>query len=194
MQHDIVIVGGGPAGASAAVFAARAGQSTLVVDADKGITRRAMVNNHLGLPEGIAGPELVERGRRHAVESGAHWREGTVTGLEPIDGGVAVTLDDGDRIEARDVVLALGMSANLAEAAGLTTAAGTEPRVATIVVVDDQGRTSQPGVWAAGTAAGTSVHTIITAGDGARVAINVVSAQKGERWVDHDVLPAPSAD
>ena len=39
-------------------------------------------------------------------------------------------------------------------------------------------RTSVPGVWAAGTAAGVSVHTIITAGDGARVAINLISATK----------------
>jgi len=44
-------------------------------------------------------------------------------------------------------------------------------------------------VWAAGTVAGASVHTIITAGDGARVAINLISATKGERHVDHDVLP-----
>lgn len=44
-------------------------------------------------------------------------------------------------------------------------------------------------MWAAGTAADVSVHTIVTAGDGARVAINVISEQKGERWVDHDILP-----
>lgn len=38
------------------------------------------------------------------------------------------------------------------------------------------------------------MHTIITAGDGARVAINIISDVKGERWVDHDVLPAPAKD
>jgi hypothetical protein len=36
------------------------------------------------------------------------------------------------------------------------------------------------------------VHTIITAGDGARVAINLISGIKGERHVDHDVLPRPA--
>jgi hypothetical protein len=49
-----------------------------------------------------------------------------------------------------------------------------------------------PGVWAAGTTAGVSVHTIITAGDGARVAINLISDTKGERHVDHDALPRPA--
>jgi thioredoxin reductase (NADPH) len=48
-------------------------------------------------------------------------------------------------------------------------------------------------VWAAGTLAGTSVHTIVVAGDGARVAINVISAQSGERHVDHDTLETPPA-
>ena len=37
-----------------------------------------------------------------------------------------------------------------------------------------------------------SVHTIITAGDGARVAVNIISARKGSRWADHDVLPKPT--
>jgi pyruvate/2-oxoglutarate dehydrogenase complex dihydrolipoamide dehydrogenase (E3) component len=88
------------------------------------------------------------------------------------------------------VVLATGMSAELAEAAGAVTRPGTEPRVKAVVQVDSAGRTTVPALWAAGTVAGTSMHTIITAGDGARVAVNVVSLLNGARWVDHDVLPA----
>lgn len=194
MPYDLVIVGGGPAGASAAVFAARAGLSTLVVDADKGVTRRAALNNHLGFPDGISGPELVELGRRHATTAGAEWREESVETIEAAGEGLALTTGSGERIEARDVILASGMSTKLAEAAGITTVPGTEPRIATIVEVDAEGRTSQPGVWAAGTVGGVSMHTVVTAGDGARVAINVISARKGERWVDHDVLPAPSGE
>jgi len=58
-----------------------------------------------------------------------------------------------------------------------------------VIAVDVDGRASLSGVWAAGVAAGVSVHTIVTAGDGARVAINIISGQKGQRWVDHDRLP-----
>ncbi len=50
------------------------------------------------------------------------------------------------------------------------------------------GKTNIEGIWAAGTCAGVSVHTIITAGDGAKVAINLISELNGERYVDHDVL------
>lgn len=191
MSYDLVIVGGGPAGASAAVFAARAELSTLVIDNDKGFTRRAQLNNHLGFPDGITGPELVDVGRRHAEASGAEWREDSVTGLEATEGGLVLTTESGERIEAGDVLLATGMSAQLADAAGIATAPGTEPHVKAIVAVEPDGSSSLAGVWAAGTVAGTTMHTVVTAGDGARVAINIISARKGERWVDHDVLPKP---
>ena len=191
MSYDLVIIGGGPAGAAAAVFAARAELSTLVIDADKGFTRRAQLNNHLGFPDGITGPELVDVGRRHAEVAGAEWRQDSVTALEASDDGLVLTTESGERIEATDVLLATGMSAKVAEDAGIATIDGTEPHVKTVASVDPTGRTSQAGVWAAGTVAGTTMHTVVTAGDGARVAINVISARKGERWVDHDVLPKP---
>ena len=187
---DVVIVGGGPAGASAAIFTARAGLATVVVDADRGITRRALVNNHLGFPGGITGPELVDKGRAQAEGAGATWVEGTVEAIEGEAGGFTVRTADGQAVAAPHVLLATGMSVALAEATGLATTPGTEPHIKSVLVVDDEGRTSVPGIWAAGTVAGVSVHTIVTAGDGARVAVNLISEVRGERWADHDVLPA----
>jgi thioredoxin reductase len=187
-MYDLAIVGGGTAGASAATFAGRAGLQTVVVDADKGMTRRAMLNNHLGFPEGVTGPDLVDRGQAQAEKAGASWIKAEVTGLEQGSDGFKLTTDDGQTIEAKEVLLTLGANLALAKAAGLNTRAGTEPRVGEVIAVDGDGRASVPGVWAAGVAAGQSVHTIITAGDGARVAINIISAQKGQRWVDHDRL------
>jgi thioredoxin reductase (NADPH) len=187
-MYEVAIVGGGPAGASAAIFAARAGLRTLVLDADKGMTRRAMVNNLLGHPEGITGPELVERGQEHARRAGAEWLTADVTALEPVGQSVRLTTSDERTYEAEQVVLTTGASVALAHEAGLTTRPATEPRMKEAIVVDDQGRTSVPSVYAAGAAAGVSVHVIITAGDGARVAVNIISMRKGQRHVDHDVL------
>src|SRR5690606_37778038 len=96
-----------------------------------------------------------------------------------------VTTED-NQYEALHVIVATGMSTELAEAIGLETKPGTEPRIKTIVAVDPAGKTSIPGIWAAGTIAGVSMHTIITAGDGAKVAINIISELTGERYVDHD--------
>jgi thioredoxin reductase (NADPH) len=188
-MYDLAIVGGGTAGASAATFAGRAGLQTVVVDGDKGMTRRAMLNNHLGFPDGVTGPDLVDRGQQQAEKAGAAWLKADVTSLERRDGGFVLTTSDGNTVEAREVLLAPGANLDLARAAGLDLRPGTEPRIAEVIATDADGRTSVPGVWAAGVAAGVSVHTIVTAGDGARVAINVISGQKGQRWVDHDRLP-----
>ena len=186
--YDLAIVGGGPAGASAAIFAARAGLHTLVLDADKGMTRRAMVNNLLGHPDGISGPELVERGQEHARRAGAEWVTAEVTALEPGGESTRLTTSDGRSFAAEQVLLTTGASVALAGEAGLTTRVATEPRMKEAVVVDAEGRTSVPGVWAAGTAAGVSVHVIVTAGDGARVVLNIISMRKGQRHVDHDAM------
>lgn len=194
-MYDVAVVGGGPAGASAATFTARAGLQTVLIDADAGMTRRAMVNNHLGFPEGVSGPDLVDQGKAQAQRAGAEVVRGKVVELLQRHGedGFAVRTEDSHSFEAKQVILTLGASPELARQAGINTKAGTEPRIKEIVDVDAQGRTSMPGVWAAGTTAGVSVHTIITAGDGARVAINLISGTKGERHVDHESMPRPPA-
>src|SRR5438067_6580238 len=193
LMYDVAIVGGGPAGASAATFTARAGLQTIVIDSDAGMTRRAMVNNHLGFPEGIPGPELVEAGKLQAARSGAEIVDGKVIELQKRgDEHFVLRTEDGRSVEAKQVILTIGANAEIARLAGITIKPATEPRIKEIVDVDREGRTSLPGVWAAGTAAGLSVHTIITAGDGARVAINLISGTKGERHVDHDALPKPA--
>jgi thioredoxin reductase (NADPH) len=192
-MYDVAIVGGGPAGASAATFTARAGLQTVVIDADTGMTRRALVNNHLGFPEGIQGPDLVETGKLQAARAGAEIIDGKVVELTKRgDQDFVLRTEDGKSVEAKQVILTLGANAELARTAGVATKEGTEPRIREIVDVDREGRSSVPGVWAAGTIAGVSVHTIITAGDGARVAVNLISSTKGERHVDHDAMPRPA--
>lgn len=185
-MYDIIIVGAGPAGASAALFTAKAGKKTLVIDSDKSITKRAWIENHYGVME-IAGPDLVEIGKKQAAKFGAEIIEDKVVNIAKTDAGFRVEAEKSS-FEAQQVILATGVLVDLAEKAGLKTKPGTEPRIKTVFDVDAEGKTNIDGIWAAGTAAGVSVHSIITAGDGAKVAINVISQLNGERYVDHDVL------
>lgn len=185
-MYDVIIVGAGPAGASAGLFSAKAGKKTLILDNDKSITRRAWVENHYGVKE-ISGPDLVETGKEQARRFGAEIVKDTVQDIRKAEGGFQVVTDQ-QTFEGKHVLLATGVSTDLAEKAGVETVPGTEPRIQTVFKVDAEGKTNVPGIWAAGTAAGVSVHTIITAGDGAKVAINIVSELNGERYVDHDVL------
>ncbi|MFZ7944059.1 MULTISPECIES: FAD-dependent oxidoreductase [Bacillaceae] len=187
-MFDVVIIGAGPAGASAALFTAKAGKKTLIIDNDKSVTKRAWIENHYGVLE-ISGPDLVETGKKQASKFGAEIVQATVANVSKTDNGLKVETDQGE-YEANHVIMATGMMADLAEKAGLTTKPGTEPRVKTILDVDAAGKTNIEGIWAAGTIAGVSMHTIVTAGDGAKVAINVISEINGERYVDHDILKA----
>ena len=187
-MYDIIIIGAGPSGASAALFTAKAGKKTLVLDNDKSVTKRAWIENHYGV-EGITGPDLITIGKKQAEKFGAEFIEATVDKIEVANDGAMVHTKDGS-YAASAVILASGMLVDLAEESGIATKPGTEPRIKKVIDVDPSGKTNLDHVWAAGTVAGVSMHTIITAGDGAKVAINVISFLNGERYVDHDVLRA----
>lgn len=67
-RHEIIIVGGGLAGLSAAIYLGRAERDTLVIDSGKSMAKwEPDVQNYLGFPDGIAGEELIRRGHQQAV-------------------------------------------------------------------------------------------------------------------------------
>src|SRR6185369_16302640 len=139
-MYDIVIIGAGPAGASAALFAAKAGKKTLVIDDDRSITKRARVRNHYGVLD-ITGPDLVELGKQQAVAFGAEVHRGTVTSIARIEGGFRIESANGT-YEARHVLLATGLVVDVAENLGVVTKPGTEPRIKVVLEVDSAGRTN----------------------------------------------------
>lgn len=185
-MFDIAIIGAGPAGSSAALMAAKAGKKVLVIDSDQSVTRRAWVENHYGVME-ITGPELFDTGKKQAEKFGAEIQIDKVTGVSGSKGAFQIQAEN-NSYEAAYLVLATGLMTDLAERIGVNTKPGTEPRIKTVVDCDAAGRTNVEGIWAAGTCAGVSMHTIITAGDGAKAAVNIVSEMNGERYVDHDVM------
>ncbi|WP_428912685.1 FAD-dependent oxidoreductase [Niallia sp. Krafla_26] len=186
-MYDIVIIGGGPAGGSAALYAAKAGKKTLLLDANKSMTARALMWNHYGVEE-ITGPDMLEVGKKQASKFGAEIKEETVTNITGEAGNFTLETESGATYQGSHVILATGALATLAEKLELETKEHREPRMKTAVVTNGEGETNKKGIWAAGVVAGISAHTIVTAGDGARVAINVLSEINGERYVDHDVL------
>lgn len=185
-MYDIAIIGAGPAGASAAIFSAKAGKKTLVFENNKGMTKHAWFENHYGISE-IGGPDLVEAGKQQAIKFGAEIVEDTVQNITSSENGLTITTELGT-YEAKHVIFATGAATDLAEQVGLTILPGTEPRIKAIIEVNASGQTNIPGIWAAGTVAGVSVHSIITAGDGAKVSINIISELNGARYVDHDMM------
>ncbi|SET93066.1 Pyridine nucleotide-disulphide oxidoreductase [Salinibacillus kushneri] len=186
MMYDIAIIGAGPAGASAAIFSAKAGKKTLLTDSGKSITKKAWVKNHYGVKD-IEGPDLLEIGMQQAKAVGAELKTEKVTKIENHGKNFLVHMGQ-HQYEAKHILLATGLSVDLAEDMGLKIVDGQEPRIARNIKVDHEGKTNKKNVWAAGTVAGESVHTIITSGHGAKVAINIISELNGQRYVDHDII------
>jgi thioredoxin reductase (NADPH) len=111
-DFDVVIVGAGPAGLSAAVYGASEGLDTLVVD-EGGIggqaTSSSLIRNYLGFPRGVSGRRLAQQAYEQAWVFGANFVfMHRVTGLSRVRDRLRVILSDDRRVSAGSVILATG--------------------------------------------------------------------------------------
>ncbi len=122
MKYDVSIIGSGPAGFSAAIYAKRANLSAIVIEKEyEGtgqIAESGRVDNYLGLP-GISGYDLGEAFREHAVKSGVSFLEQEVTGIKKEDPETfQITLADGTSVESKTVIYAAGAIPRRADVPG----------------------------------------------------------------------------
>jgi thioredoxin reductase (NADPH) len=124
-HYDFVVIGAGPAGLAAAVYAASDGLSTIVCDRDVPggqASYTAMIENFFGFPDGIGGAELARLAGRQAERFGAELmvlRGVQGSRLKGHDELVELTLDDGSEITASVVLAATGMDWRRLDLAGI---------------------------------------------------------------------------
>jgi len=120
---DVAIVGAGPAGLSAAVYAASEGLSTLLLEREAiggQAGSSSLIRNYLGFPRGISGANLATRAFEQAWSFGAiPSMTGPVTGLQPTADGFTLRLAGGGECQARSVLITTGVSYRRLEAPGL---------------------------------------------------------------------------
>jgi thioredoxin reductase (NADPH) len=112
-MHNVVILGSGCAGNTAAIYAARAGLKPLVLmgkEPGGQLSITSEVENFPGFPEGVMGPQLVENMKVQAERFGAEYRLGTVVEAELGKSPIRLSID-GEWVETRTLIVATGASA-----------------------------------------------------------------------------------
>ena len=178
---DVLVVGGGPAGLSAALFAEKNGLETTVFDTDGTWLHKAHMFNYPGVGS-QDGTALLDTMRNQVDNFGVERKQGEeVTGVAEIGDGFAVTTAEGE-YEAPYVVLATGANRDLAEELGC------ELTDEGVVDASVNMETSVENVYATGAMVRAEEwQAVISAGDGAAAALNILSKEKGEHYHDFDV-------
>ena len=180
-MKDVLIVGDGPAGLSAALLLAKNDLDAAVFGTDDTPMHKALLLNYLGIPE-LAGSEFQAIAREQVQSFGAELNDVKVSDLAKTDEGFSVTTENGDTIEGRYLVLATTNKNHL-------DALGVDRSDDGTAAADRNCRTNIGGCYAVGWAARKDkIQAIISAGDGAVAALDILSRQRGEPFHDFDVV------
>ena len=115
-MHNVVIIGSGPAGLTAAIYTARANLSPLMIEGSQAggqLTLTTDVENFPGFPEGIMGPQLIQDMRAQAERFGTMFQTADVTNVDLSRRPFALTINDEETIQAQSLIISTGASANL---------------------------------------------------------------------------------
>ncbi|MFO7959420.1 MAG: FAD-dependent oxidoreductase [Nitriliruptoraceae bacterium] len=179
-----IIVGDGPAGLSAALLLAKNGHETLVYGRDATLLHHAHLHNYLGVLD-TDGSTFQATSRAQVEAVGARLVDAEVVGIEAEDGGGFTVRTADETLHADHVLLAGGRSvAKLAAALGAASDDGA-------VTTDGDAATSVAGLYAAGHLVRPQrSQAIISAGDGAKAALDILSREAGEDVHDWDSPPS----
>lgn len=192
-DRDVVVVGGGPAGCSAAVFTARGGLDTVVFDRGSSSLRQcAYLENYLGFPAGVDIDTAYALFHEHVREAGGELVDDCVESLETLgqDAGFRVTTQDGREVTARHAVAATTYDESyllpVHDAFSRTYEGEDEPRFDRDHP-DEHGRTAVDGLYVAGPLAGVESQVAIAVGHGARVGVGLVTDRNERDGYWHEV-------
>jgi len=185
LDHDVVIVGGGPAGCAAGVFTARAGLDTVIYDRGRSSLKRcAYLENYLGFPAGIDIETLYDRIQDHAETAGCTIDSDLVESVDrTADGeGFVVETQEGTPVTTRRVIAATRYDGTYMRGLGDDAAMfetyehdGESHERFDREYADADGTTPVSGLYVASPSEAADMQAIVAAGRGARVAGRVIA-------------------
>jgi thioredoxin reductase len=180
---DVIIIGDGPAGLAAALFLAKNGLGVEVYGKNGSWVNHAMLKNYLGVSP-IEGPDFLRRAREQVSSLGAVLIDAEVETLTDKGDAFEVKTTEGKVAEARYLVLAGGPKSALVKQLGF------EVDKKGYAQADRSGRTKIDRAYVAGwSTRADKVQAQISAGDGAAVALDILSREKGKDFHDFDEIP-----
>ncbi len=184
-MKDVIVIGGGLAGLQAAVFTAKAGESTLVLDSGQSLVlNTSNIQNMLG-HDSVAGRELLVSGRHKVEEFGGEIKEEEAINLKKSDSGFKVETKD-SVYEAEYVVIASAGDLDFIEI-DVEFEEGVEgPYMMDKHLLTDASNRAAENLYAAGLANTWEYQTSVAIGDGAKAAVNLLTDKYGEPYEDHD--------
>ncbi len=181
-MNDVIIVGDGPGGLSAALFLAKNDMNVTVYGQDKTAMHWALLYNYLGIPK-ITGTDFQKIARQQVLDFGATLVDDLVTDIDQTEDGFTIQTEGGQTAQAKYVVLAEGKELKLGKSMGLEAdRMGFD--------VDRNGRTAVSNLYAVGRATKLKrSQAIISAGEGAAAALDILSTEAGKDILDYDSPP-----
>lgn len=184
---DVVVIGGGVAGLQAAIYAAKGGEETVVLDAgDSWVVKTRNIQNLIGF-DSVSGSTLVESGRRQFEAFGGEIVETAVERVTRAGDRFLVTTSHGE-YEAEYVVVASAGSLDYLDPLDVEFTDGVDGQYyMDRHVRTDAANRATDGVYVAGLARTWEFQTAVAIGDGAKAATNLLSEKHEEPYMDHDV-------
>lgn len=180
---DVIVIGDGPGGLSAALFLAKNDVDVVVFGRDETAMHWAMLHNYLGI-EKMHGSAFQKVARAQVTDHGGTIRAEEIVSVARTEDGFAATTAGGETVAGKHLILSEGNKPKLAPMVGVD-AEGEDG-----IHTDRDARTNVDGVYVIGRAARRKrSQAIISAGDGAAAAIDILSKRAGKPFTDWDSPP-----
>jgi thioredoxin reductase (NADPH) len=187
---DVAIIGGGVAGLSCALYTGKAGMKTLVLDKDTSQLRKVKtLLNFPGISEGISGEQWLHTAQQQARNFGVELVRSEVASVRLSDSLHTLITGDGLIWGASYLVFAVNLGYELLEKTGFDLEVNEHVpsrKIRSLTNVDFDGKTTYDRVYMAGLSTGIPSQTVIAAGQGAFVGIQIASEFLGKPYMWHD--------
>lgn len=189
-MFDVVIIGGGISGLSAAIYTAYGKLSTMILDTDSSqVLKVGSLRNFPGILK-TSGRELLDHMKLQAETFGAKFSVDEATKITKAGEHYEIVGESGQTYSAKYVIIATNLKTNLLDDLGLKLVVNEKVpsgKIKRVVDVGFDGVTKHENLYIAGLLAGVSSQSVIAAGQGAQLGTDIVTKETGKTYIWHDV-------